>query len=160
MAILVSGSWRRQLQAALRLAVVFLGWAVLGWLSNGFNVPPVVCIGTAVACCYLAWVGSDGIALASVWVVGLMAMPSVGSLWLHGLPRPNDYKYIPMLLLASWALALAVVWQLGKASDWFKRGRGRWICAYAGLASVATTGLLLGWLMYRETLLRLIGLLQ
>ena len=49
--------------------------------------------GTAMACCYLAWVGTDGIALASVWVVGIMSMAAVSPIWLHDLPRP-DYKYI------------------------------------------------------------------
>jgi hypothetical protein len=148
---LVSRNWQRLLRAELHLAGVFLGLVAIGWLMNGFNATNLACAGTVVMCCYLAWVGLDGVALVSVWIVGLMSMATINPLWLHDLPLPA-YKYIPLLLLASWALALGVVWLLGKTSVVFRRLRRNWLAAYVALVCVALSGLRLGWLMYPESL--------
>ena len=147
----MSRNWQRLLRDGLHLATVFLGLAAIGWLMNGFNASRLACTGTVVMCCYLAWVGLDGIALVSVWIVGLMSIATIDPLWLHGLPRPA-FKFIPIVLLVSWALALVVVWLLGQTSVMFRRVRRNWPAAYVALLCVALSGLRLGWLMYPESL--------
>lgn len=149
-----SSSLLRQLLMLVHLVTVFTGLIIIGWLMNGFNAPFFACAGTLAVCCYLVWVGSGGIALASVWVVGLMSMAAVNQLWLHDLPRPK-FVYIPMLLLADWLLALVVVWRLGKISDYFGQAKFFRIAGFTGLMGLVAAGLRFGWQMYPETLLYL-----
>jgi hypothetical protein len=154
MKILHLSNLTKTLKRVLQLLTVFIGFAFIGWLMNGFNAPFIVCLCTLVVCCYLAWVGSGGIALASVWVVGLMSIAAINQHWLHDIPRPK-FRYIPLLLLANWQLALAVVWQLGKVSDLFRQSYSHRIRVFSGLIGLVTVGLLSGWRLYPETLLYL-----
>lgn len=154
MKILHLSSLTQTLKRVLQLITVFIGFAFIGWLMNGFNVPLIVCLCTLAVCCYLAWVGSGGIALASVWVVALMSIAAINQHWLHDMPRPK-FRYIPLLLLANWQLALAVVWQLGKVSDLFRQTFSHRIRVFSGLIGLVTAGLLSGWRLYPETLLYL-----
>jgi hypothetical protein len=149
-----SGGLSGLLLALLHLVTVFSGLIIMGWLMNGFNVPFFVYAGTLAVCCYLVWVGSGGIALASVWVVGLMSMAAVNQLWLHDLPRPR-FIYIPMMLLADWLLALVIVWRLGKISDYFRRAKYFRLAGFTGLMTLVAAGLRFGWRIYPETLLYL-----
>lgn len=144
----------RLLLALLHLVTVFSGLIIMGWLMNGFKVPFFVCAGTLAVCCYLVWVGSGGIALASVWVVALMSVAAINQLWLHDLPRPR-FIYIPMLSLANWLLALMIVWRLGKISDFFRQTRLSRRLIFFGLISLVAAGLRAGWQSYPETLLYL-----
>jgi hypothetical protein len=138
----------------LRTAIVFVGVVLMGWLLYGFNVPIAVCIGTLIVCCYLVLVGAGGIPLASVWVVSLMSVAAIKQLWLRDLPRPA-FQYIPLLILANWLLALAVVWQLGKVSDELRQSYLYPDRVFWGMACLVTSGLALGWRLYPETILLL-----
>lgn len=148
----------RQLLVLVHLVTVFGGLIIIGWLMNGFNAPAFVCAGTLLICCYLAWVGSDGIALASVWVVVLMSIAAINQLWLHDLPRPR-FIYIPMLCMMNWLLALMIVWRLGKISDFFQQTRLPRGLAFFGLISLVAAGLRAGWQSYPETHLYLTSVL-
>jgi hypothetical protein len=145
--------WRQSLVLA-HIVTVFAGLVIIGWLMNGFNAPVFVCAGTLLVCCYLVWVGSGAIALASVWVVALMSIAAVNQLWLHGLPRPK-FIYIPMLSLANWLLALMIVWRLGKISDFIQQTRLPRSISLLGLTGMAAAGLRAGWQSYPETLIYL-----
>jgi hypothetical protein len=159
MKIFSAGGILKFVLAFLHLVTIFSGLVIMGWMMNGFNVPALVCAVTLAVCCYLIWVGSGGIALASVWVVGLMSLAAINQLWLHDLPRPR-FIYIPMMLLADWMLALVIVWRLGKISDYFQQaGRFRAI-AFLGLTCLVSAGLRIGWHIYPETFLYLIPVLQ
>jgi hypothetical protein len=144
----------KKLTILLRTAIVFVGVLLIGWLLHGFNTPIIVCIGTLVVCCYLFLVGSGGIPLASVWVVSLMSVAAIKQLWLRDLPRPA-FQYIPLLILANWLLALAVVWQIGKVSDVFRQSYLYPDRVFWGLACLVTSGLAMGWRLYPETVLLL-----
>jgi hypothetical protein len=152
METLVSSNLMQQLITSLRLITVFICFVIVGWLLNGFDASQIVWLVTLAVCCYLAWVGSGGIALASVWVVGLMSMAAIGQFWPRNLPRP-EFQFIPMALLANWLFALSVVWQLGKISDLLRQGHLTRIWAFSLLLSVAVLGLLFGWQLYPESLL-------
>lgn len=143
-----------RLTVLLRTAIVFIGVLLIGWLLYGFNAPIIVFIGTLVVCCYLVLVGSGGIPLASVWVVILMSIAAIKQLWLRDLPRPA-FQYIPLLILMNWLLALAVVWQLGKASDAFRQSYLYPYRVFWGMACLVTSGLAMGWRLYPETVLLL-----
>lgn len=154
-----AGGLFRVILAFLHLVTIFSGLVIMGWMMNGFNVPFLVCAVTLAAGCYLIWVGSGGIALASVWVVGLMSLAAINHLWLHDLPRPR-FIYIPIMLLADWLLALVIVWRLGKISDYLQQtGRFRAL-AVIGLTGLVTAGLCIGWQIYPATLKYLIPVLQ
>lgn len=157
--IVSSSNLWRQLLVLAHMVTVFTGLIILGWLMNGFNAPAFVCAGTVLVCCYLVWVGSGGIALASVWVVALMSVAAINQLWLHDLPRPR-FIYIPMLSLANWLLALMVVWRLGKISDFFQQTRASRGLIFFGLMTLVAAGLRVGWQSYPETLLYLTSVLQ
>jgi hypothetical protein len=157
--IVSSSNLWRQLLVLAHMVTVFSGLIILGWLMNGFNAPTFVCVGTVLVCCYLVWVGSGGIALASVWVVALMSVAAINQLWLHDLPRPR-FIYIPMLSLANWLLALMIVWRLGKISDFFQQSRASMGLIFFGLISLAAAGLRVGWQSYPKTLLYLTSVLQ
>jgi hypothetical protein len=154
MKILHLSNLTKTLKRVLQLVTVFIGFVFIGWLMNGFNATLIVCLCTFAVCCYLAWVGSGGIALASVWVVGLMSIAAINQHWLHDIPRPK-FQYIPLLLLANWQLALAIVWQLGKVSDLFRQTYIPRVRVFSGLTSLVAGGLLAGWRLYPETLLYL-----
>lgn len=152
MAALLSNGVMQFLLMILHLVVVFVDFGIIGWLMHGFNVPIMVCAATFLVCCYLVWVGSGGIALASVWVVGLMSMAVINQQWLHGLPRPKFY-YIPLLLLANWLFALCVVWQVGKISDAFQQKAFSREFGFAALVGFVAVGSIVGWQSYTKTIL-------
>jgi hypothetical protein len=131
---------------------IFVSFAIIGWLLNGYMATQIVCIGTLTMICYLTWVGSGAIALVSVWVVGLMSMAAIHQLWLHDLPRP-EFRFIPMLLLINWLFALGVVGLLGKASDFLRQRYVSRTWGFSALIGLVVAGLVLGWQLYPETLL-------
>lgn len=142
----------QQLIILLCLLTVFIGFFVIGWFMYGFAASQMVWIVTLAMGCYLSWVGTGGIALVSVWVVGLMSMAAIHHRWLRDLPRP-EFQFIPMVLLANWLFALAVVWQLGKISDLLQqRYRSKMWVSWA-LIGVMVAGLVFGWQLYPQTLL-------
>jgi hypothetical protein len=135
----------------LYLVTVLVSFVMIGWLLNGYVATQTVCIGTLAMICYVTWVGSGAIALASVWVVGLMSMAAINQLWLHDLPRP-EFRFIPMVLLANWLFALGVVWLLGKASDFLRQRYVSRIWAFFALMCLVVIGLVSGWQLYPKTL--------
>lgn len=149
MAGLLSNSVIQFLLVMLHWVVVFVDFGIIGWLMHGFNVPTFVSVATFLVGCYLVWVGSGGVALASVWVVGLMSMAVINQQWLHGLPRPKFY-YTPLLLLANWLFALCVVWQVGKISDILRQKASSRKFGFALMGAMAV-GLMVGWQAYTRT---------
>jgi hypothetical protein len=141
----------QQIITPLYLVTVFVSFVMIGWLLNGYVATQTVCIGTLAMICYLTWVGSGAIVLASVWVVGLMSMAAINQLWLHDLPRP-EFRFIPMVLLANWLFALGVVWLLGKASDFLRQRYVSRIWAFSALMCLVVIGLVSGWQLYQKTL--------
>jgi hypothetical protein len=133
-----------------------LGLVLVGCLMNAYEVNLFVFVVTFVMMGYLTWVGSEAIALVSVWIVSLMSIAAIKQLWFHGLPRP-EFRFIPMSLLASWLFLLLIAWLLGRAGDSL---RGRYASqakvfpAFIGLEMVALTS---GWQLY-STFLQLFSL--
>ncbi len=148
----LSSNLRRQFTNSWHLLTVFVGFVLIGWLMNGFEASIMVWMVTLAVSCYLTWVGSGGVALASIWVVGLMSMAAIHQLWFHNMPRP-EFRYIPMTLLANWLLVLAIVWRLGKLSDNLRKTTLPRMLVFFGLISVVVTSLIFGWQSYAETLL-------
>jgi hypothetical protein len=141
----------QQIITPLYLVTVFVSFVMIGWLLNGYVATQIVCIGTLTMICYLAWVGSGAIALASVWVVGLMSMAAIHQLWFHDLPRPR-FQFIPMVLLANWLFALGVVGLLGKASDFLRQRYVSRMWVFSALLCLVVIGLVSGWQLYPKTL--------
>lgn len=143
---------KQRLSIVWHLITIGLGFVLIGWLMNGLNASNIAYMGTLAVSCYLIWVGSEGVALASVWVVGLMSIVALKQHWFHDMPRP-EYRYIPMTLMANWLIALAIVWQLGKVSDTFQKTGLHRAYVFSGLISFIVASFLLGWQVYSETLL-------
>ncbi len=143
---------KQRLLTGWSLLTIGLGFALVGWLMNGLNASTIAYIGTLAVSCYLIWVGSEGVALASVWVVGLMSIAAIKQHWFHDMPRP-EYRYIPMTLLVNWLIALAIVWQLGKISDTLQETAFSRVLVISGLISLVAASFCLGWQVYPETLL-------
>jgi hypothetical protein len=137
---------------SLYLVTVFVSFVVIGWLLNGYAVTQFVWVGTLAMICYIIRVGSGAIALASVWVVGLMSMAAMHQLWLHDLPRP-EFRFIPMILLANWLFALGVVWLLAKVSDFLRQKYISRTWAFSALICLVVMGMVSGWQLYQETVL-------
>ena len=119
---------------------------------NGLNASTIAYVGTLAVSCYLIWVGLEGVALSSVWVVGLMSIVALKQHWFHDMPRP-EYRYIPMTVLVNWLIALAIVWQLGKLSDTFQKKGASRVLVFSGLISLVAASFFVGWRVYPETLL-------
>lgn len=144
--------WGRQLTTLLYLLTLFASFVVIGWLLNGYSASQFVWFGTAIVICYTIQVGSGAIALASVWVVGVMSIAAIHQLWLHDLPRP-EFRFIPMLLLANWLFALGTAWLLGKVSEVFRQRYHSKIWTFPALICLVVSGLASGWQLYQETLI-------
>lgn len=141
-----------QITTASYLLLLFLAFATIGWILNGYSASLFVLAGTTVIICYIIRVGTNATALASVWVVGLMSVKALSLDWFHGIPRP-EFKLIPFAVLACWLFALAAVWWLGKASDYLRQNKlsNKW--AYVLLICSVVTGLTSGWQLYNHLLL-------
>ncbi len=138
----------------LYFLAIFVSFVIIGWLLNGYEASVIAWIGMLAMICYLMWAGSGAIALASVWVVGLMSVAAIRQLWLHDLPRP-EFRFIPLALLANWLFALGVVWLLATARDVLRQ---RHISRSWGFSALICLGFVLiglasGWQLYQKTLL-------
>jgi hypothetical protein len=152
MRIGLSSNLRKKCITSWYLLTVFIGFILIGWLLNGLQASLMACVGTLTVSLYLIWVGLGGVALASVWVVGLMSVAAIHQLWFHDLPRP-EFRYIPMILLANWLFVLGVTWQLGKISDRLQKTRISRIFGFAGLVGLVAISVTVGWQLYPQTLL-------
>jgi hypothetical protein len=131
---------------------LLVSFVVIGWLLNGYSASQFVWFGTVITICYVIWVGTGAIALASVWVVGLMSIAAMNQAWLRDLPRP-EFKFIPMMLLANWLLALGTVWWLGNVSDFFRQNSKPNPRVFILLIFLVIGGLTSGWHLYQQTLI-------
>lgn len=133
------------------LTLVFLGFFCIGWLLNGFSVPLSLRLGSLLISCYLLWVGTEGLALTSIWVVSIMARAAIDWRWLHDLARPQ-YYYIPVTLMAIWLFILMVAWLMGRIShdlrQLFPHRQSSWLM----LVLIAFAGMAVGWHTYSTTI--------
>ncbi len=134
------------------LLLLFLDFATIGWILNGYSASLFVLAGTAVIICYIIRVGTEATAIASIWVVGLMSVGAIRQLWFHGIPRP-EFKLIPFSLLACWLFALASVWWLGKGSDYLRQNAASSKWPFFLLICSIVAGLTSGWQFYNQILL-------
>lgn len=141
----------QQIVSLLYLVTVFVNFVVIGWLLNGYAASQIAWIGTLAMICYLVQVGSGAIALASVWVVGLVSVAAIRQLWLHDFPRP-EFQYIPMILLGNWLFSLGVVWVLGTVSDVFRQRYFSKAWTFLTLMCIVLMGIASGWQLYQKTI--------
>lgn len=90
------------------LTVLWFAYGLVGWLLSAYLVPKIVWIGTLVVTLHLALAGLDAIALASMWVVGVLSMGAIDHAWMWRIARPY-YQIEPLVLLIIWLLSLGLV---------------------------------------------------
>ncbi len=88
--------------------LILLAYVLVGWLLSAYLVPEVVWVGTLTMTLYIAWAGLDAIAIASVWVVGVLSIGAVRHAWMWHMLRPY-YQLEPLVLLIIWLLSLVLV---------------------------------------------------
>jgi hypothetical protein len=100
--------------ANLYLTILILGYISAGWLLAAFQVSSFVWIGTLGILLYLAKVGTDAIAVASAWIVGVISVGAVikawAPVWNSRMPYENARLWAGgLLLLWVWATVLVVL---------------------------------------------------
>jgi hypothetical protein len=95
-------------QTIAYMVLLCFAYGVIGWLLSAYVVSKVVWIGTLMITSHLAWAGLDAIALASIWVVGVLSMGAIDHAWMWQIPRPY-YQIEPLVLLIIWLLSLGLV---------------------------------------------------
>jgi hypothetical protein len=137
-------------QTIAYLVLLWLGYGLVGWLLSAYRVPTSVWIGTLMMTFYLAWAGLDAIALASIWVVGVLSIGAIRHAWMWQIVRPY-YQIEPLVLLIIWLLSLGLVVFTAIAHKQLQKRFNRAQVLYR-LISSAWFGLALGlWVYYRFT---------
>lgn len=136
------------------LVLSWFAYGLIGWLLSAYRVPAVVWIGTLVMTLYLAWVGVDAIAVASIWVVGVLSIGAIRHAWMWHIFRPF-YQIEPLTLLLIWLLSLGLVVLTAIAHKRLQERFGR-VQAFYRLAIPIWLGLILGLLVYRQFTLPLL----
>ncbi len=87
------------------LTVLLLGYGFAGWLLAAFQVPWPVWLGTLAITLHLIQVGPAALALASSWVMGLIAVAAVVKAWVS-----VWNARLPLEQAGLWAQGLLLIW--------------------------------------------------
>jgi len=136
------------------LMFFWFAYSLVGWLLSAYHVPTVVWIGTLVMTLYLAWTGLDAIAVASIWVVGVLSIGAIRHAWMWRIFRPF-YQIEPLTLLLIWLLSLGLVVLTAIAHKRLQERFGR-VQVFYRLAIPIWLGLVLGLFMYHQFTLPLL----
>ena len=108
------------------LVMLWIAYGLVGWLLSAYLVPKGVWVGTLMITSHLAWAGLDAIALASIWVVGVLSIGAIRHAWMWHIFRPY-YQIEPLMLLIIWLLSLGLVVFTALAhkrlQKWFNRAQ-------------------------------------
>lgn len=129
------------------LVILFLGYALAGWVLEAYGAPSFVWILTLLLTVHLARVGPDAIALSITWVVGLLW--SAAYLGIH----PQEIRWAHggiwgLSLLCLWILALFLVLQLAFAQRFIPTNKDKTTQKFYFLVKLIWGGLALGGFIY------------
>lgn len=141
----------KQVTIILYLFCLCFDFTVIGWILNGYSASQFILIGTTAIICYVVWVGGGAVALASIWVIGLISVATLRQQWFHDIPR-QEYKLIPFALLASWLFALLSIWWLAKVSDYLRQHIKSAKVSFFLLVFFVMAFLSIGWSYYNQIL--------
>jgi hypothetical protein len=88
------------------VATIFIGYILMGWLLAAYAVPRSTWLGTGLVTLYLAWAGTQAIAIAMGWIVGLVWVGACYKSW---------FVQIPWISVPVWAGALGFSWSVAIA---------------------------------------------
>lgn len=135
------------------LLLLLGGCGAAGWLLAGFGAPGLVWLGTLGVVAHLVAAETDAIALASAWVMAIVAGGVVGKAWIplwdSRVPHENAQRWA-MVLWLLWLGAIGLVVLLARARRML-RGLGwrdRQAARAIGLLAWAALGV--GWFIYQR----------
>jgi hypothetical protein len=133
--------------AVIYLLVLFLGFAVSGYLLAVYHVNQLILFANLVMTLRLVQTGSAAIAIAIAWI----------SIWFWGgvmlWATPISFgkmspRAVALWLLLCWMLSIAMIFLLAFASKYMNKLGLKQHYATYGLLAIVWGGMAIGWLLY------------
>jgi hypothetical protein len=91
--------------SAAYLALLLLGYSLLGWLLAAFQVPWPIWLGSLGMTLHLIYSGTAAIALSAAWVVSIMFLAATSKAWAAVWDSQVPYEQAQL-----WAEGLLLIW--------------------------------------------------